>query len=41
MDQIKKKKKNEVVGRIENSGERRSYRPHTTHKGRPKSGSPR
>ena len=36
----KKKKEKKVVGRTENSGERRSFRTHTTHKGRPKAGMP-
>ena len=38
-DRIKKKKK-KVVGRTENSSERRSFRSHTAHKGRPKAGMP-
>ena len=36
-----RRKKNGVVGRSENSGERQSFRSHMTHKGQPKSRSPR
>ena len=35
-----KKKIMGVVGRAENSGERQSFRSHTTHKGRPRAGMP-